>query len=81
MATGIFLFVAQASELSRNVAFLLKMTAVLLAGLNVLIFHLTAYRNVHRWKESTPPGAKFSAVFSLTCWFGIVALSRFIAFF
>lgn len=81
VATGIFLFVAQASELSRNVAFLLKMTAVLLAGLNVLIFHLTAYRNVHRWKESTPPGAKFSAVFSLTCWFGIVALSRFIAFF
>lgn len=82
MVTGTFLFVAQPADLWRNVAFLLKMATVLLAGLNVLIFHLTAYRHVRRWPQhSTPSGAKFSAVLSLTCWFGIVAMSRLIAFF
>lgn len=82
MVTGALLFTAQAVELSQNLAFLLKMTTVLLAGLNVLIFHLTAYRNVRHWPQgSTPAGAKFSAVFSLMCWFGIVAMSRLIAFF
>lgn len=80
--TGAFLFIAQAAELSQNIAFLLKMTTVLLAGLNVLIFHLTAYRNVRQWpRDAAPASARFSAVFSLTCWFGIVAMSRLIAFF
>lgn len=82
MATGGCLFLSHPADMSRNIAFLLKMTLVLLAGLNVLIFHLTAYRNVRRWPQgSTPAGAKFSAVFSLMCWFGIVAMSRLIAFF
>jgi Family of unknown function (DUF6644) len=82
LLTGTFLFIAQADELSRNIAFQLKMITVLLAGLNVLIFHLTAYRGARQWpKHGTPAAAKFSAVFSLTCWFGIVAMSRLIAFF
>jgi hypothetical protein len=82
MVTGACLFIAQAAELSQNTAFLLKMSTVLLAGANVLIFHLTAYRNVRQWAQGpTPAGAKFSAVFSLACWFGIVAMSRLIAFF
>lgn len=82
MVTGAFLFIAQAAELSQNIAFLLKMTMVLLAGLNVLIFHLTAYRNVRQWSHGpTPAGVRFSAVFSIFCWFGIVAMSRLIAFF
>jgi hypothetical protein len=82
VTTGAFLFIAQAEELSQNTAFLLKMSLVLLAGLNVLIFHLTAYRGVRQWAPGpTPTGARFSALFSLTCWFGIVAMSRLIAFF
>jgi len=82
MVTGAFLFIAQPADMSQNIAFLLKMTLVLLAGLNVLIFHLTVYRDVRRWPQgATPAGAKFSAVFSLMCWFGIVAMSRLIAFF
>jgi hypothetical protein len=81
VVTGTLLFAAQAADLWHNIAFLLKMAAVLLAGLNVLIFHLTSYRNVRQWPQhSTPAGAKFSAVFSLLCWFSIVAMSRLIAF-
>jgi hypothetical protein len=37
---------------------------------------------VRQWpKHAAPAAAKFSAVLSLTCWFGIVAMSRLIAFF
>jgi Family of unknown function (DUF6644) len=80
--SGGLLFIAQAADLSRNVPFVLKMIAVLFAGLNVLLFHLTAYRRVAEWPpDSTPAGARFSAIFSLVCWFGIVAASRLIAFF
>ena len=82
LVTGLLLFIAQASDLSHNIPFVLKMITVLLAGLNVLIFHLTAYRKVREWPlDSTPAAARLSAVFSLLCWFGIVATSRLIAFF
>ena len=82
LTTGALLFIAQAADLSRNIPFVLKMITVLLAGLNVLIFHLTAYRKVREWPlDSTPAAARFSAVVSLLCWFGIVATSRLIAFF
>jgi hypothetical protein len=80
MVTGAFLFTAEAAEMLENAAFLAKMILVLLAGLNVLIFHLTAYRNVKQWAlGSTPAGVKFSAVFSIACWLGIVTASRLIA--
>lgn len=79
--TGALLFVAQAEDLWHNPAFLLKMLGVLLAGLNVLIFHNTAFRNVREWRPDAPPAAaRISAVVSLVCWFGIVAMSRLIAF-
>jgi hypothetical protein len=78
--TGAVLFAAEAADMSDNVAFLAKMILVLLAGLNVLIFHLTAYRNVRQWAVgSTPAGVKFSAAFSIACWLGIVTASRLIA--
>jgi hypothetical protein len=64
-----------------NIAFLIKIALVLLAGLNVLVFHMTAYKNVRQWpQDSTPGAARFSAIFSLVCWVGIVAMSRLIAF-
>lgn len=79
--TGAFLFVAQSEDLWHNPAFLLKMLGVLLAGLNVLIFHNTAFRNVGEWLPDSPPAAaRISAVVSLACWFGIMAMSRLIAF-
>jgi hypothetical protein len=82
LVTGALLFIAQAADLWHNVPFLLKMITVLLAGLNVLIFHLTAYRKVREWPlQATPAVAKFSALLSLACWIGIVAFSRLIAFF
>ena len=79
--TGALLFIAQAADMWHNIAFLIKISLVLLAGLNVLVFHMTAYKNARQWpRDSTPAAARFSAIFSLVCWVGIVAMSRLIAF-
>jgi hypothetical protein len=81
IVTGALLFIAQAADMWHNIAFLIKIALVLLAGLNVLVFHMTAYKNVRQWpQDSTPATARFSAIFSLVCWVGIVAMSRLIAF-
>jgi len=79
--TGSLLFIAQAADMWHNIAFLVKIALVLFAGMNVLIFHVNAYKNAGQWPRGlTPAGARFSAVFSLICWVGIVAASRLIAF-
>jgi hypothetical protein len=82
LVTGLLLFTAESADVVDNLAFLAKMALVLLAGLNVLIFHMTAYKNVREWEHGATPGvAKFSALFSLFCWAGIVTTSRMIALF
>lgn len=80
--TGFVLFAAHAVDMYTNTAFRVKMLLVLTAGLNILLFHFTSYRNVAEWgrREHTPPSAKATAVISLVLWFGIVAMSRVIGF-
>jgi hypothetical protein len=80
--TGVLLFSSEASKCYINLAFRLKMLMIVLAGLNALGFHFTAYRSVHRWDDSarTPIGAKVAGTLSILFWFGIVAAGRWIAF-
>ncbi len=82
LITGGLLFVAQAGELWHNGPFLLKMTGVALAGVNVLILQGKACRKAEVGGAGAAPAAvKCRAVFSLLCWAGIVAFSRLIAFY
>jgi len=82
VVTGFCLFASEATRCYENKAFRIKMVMLVLAGLNALIFHQTAYRRVARWDDSpaTPLGAKFAGVCSILLWFGIVAAGRWIAF-
>jgi hypothetical protein len=63
-------------------AFRMKMLMILLAGVNAIVFHYTAYRSVGKWDDasSTPIGAKLAGALSILFWFGIVAAGRWIAF-
>ena len=82
LVTGALMFVSEATRSYTNTGFRWKMLLLVLAGLNALIFHFTAYRSVDRWdKGVTPFGAKFAGTFSILLWFGIVAMGRWIAFF
>ena len=82
VVTGILLAASEATKMYVNVGFRIKMVLILLAGVNALVFHYTAYRSADMWGETrtTPMGAKLAGVFSILLWFGIVAAGRWIAY-
>src|SRR5688572_27047942 len=57
--TGVMMFTAHATEFWANPAFWAKVSFIILAGLNALIFHLGAYKNAARW--DTDVTAPFAA--------------------
>jgi len=82
LITGALMFASEATRCYTNTGFRWKMLLLVLAGLNALIFHFSAYRSVNKWEQGgTPFLAKFAGAFSILMWFGIVALGRWIAFF
>jgi len=82
VVTGTLLFMSEAVKVYANPAFRLKMLLIFLAGLQALIFHRTAYRNVAAWDDSgvLPVGAKIAGFVSIVLWIGVVAAGRFIGF-
>jgi hypothetical protein len=80
--TGGAMFLSNAVQYAKNFPFQMKMLLLLLAGLNMVLFHLVTYRSVGRWNESrqTPVGARFAGGFSVLVWVGIVAFGRWIGF-
>ena len=53
--TGFLLFSSNAPAYWANWPFRLKMCALALAGLNMAVFHLTAYRKIGHWDDALPP--------------------------
>jgi hypothetical protein len=80
--TGGTLFASNAVNYSHNFPFQMKMLLMLLAGLNMLVFHFVTYRSVADWDEAgrTPFAARFAGGFSITVWLAIVAFGRWIGF-
>ena len=82
VVTGFLLFSSEAVSMYGNIAFRLKMLMIALAGLNALVFHVTAYRSVGEWENDrvAPISARFAGTASILLWFGIVAAGRWIAY-
>ncbi|HEU4626676.1 MAG TPA: DUF6644 family protein [Steroidobacteraceae bacterium] len=80
--TGGTLFASNAVNYAHNGPFQMKMLLMLLAGLNMLVFHFVTYRSVAEWDEAprTPFAARFAGGFSITIWLAIVAFGRWIGF-
>ena len=66
----------------RNIFFRVKTVLLILAGLNVWIFHSITYRKVTQWDLApvTPVAAKVAGGLSLVLWTGIVVAGRLIAY-
>src|ERR1700693_2096168 len=58
------------------------MLLLMLTGINMLFFELTAARTIHRWDQapSAPRAGKAVAVLSLAMWIGIICVGRLIGF-
>lgn len=81
--TGALIFTSQAaSRYCDNDAFQIKMLLILLAGLNMSVFHFTIYRSVGKWDihTSTPIWAKIVGSLSVLLWAGVVVAGRWIGF-
>lgn len=80
--TGLLLFSSNAIHYYENIPFRIKVALLVLAGLNMLLFHSTTYRSVSNWDiaEKPPTAAKVAGGASIVLWVAIVAFGRWIGF-
>jgi hypothetical protein len=84
LVTGSFLLISEAAtKLYVSPSFWIKMGLIILAGVNMTIFHFTVYRYVTKWDSApiTPVGARAAAWISLTVWTAVVFAGRGIAYY
>ncbi len=80
--TGVVLLSAQATAVAGSAAAPWKLGLLVVAGVNVLVFHRGIYRRVDQWANAavTPPAARVAAGVSLTAWTGVTVAGRFLAY-
>jgi uncharacterized protein DUF6644 len=80
--TGLLMFITNAGTYYHNVYFRAKMALLVLSGVNMLAFELTARRSVHRWdRNATAPAAgRTVAALSLVFWIAVIFLGRWVGF-
>src|SRR5580704_16324083 len=80
--TGSLMFSTNARVYYHNFFFRTKMLLLVLSGINMLFFELTAGRTIHRWDEarSAPPAGKAVAALSIALWISIIFMGRLIGF-
>jgi hypothetical protein len=80
--SGALLFSSNATHYWGTVPFRAKMLVLVLAGLNMVLFHATTFRSIAVWgrQPHTPRAAKISGGVSLALWIGVVSLGRWIGF-
>ena len=80
--TGSLMFSTNALVYFDNVYFRIKIALLVLAGLNMVAFELTARRTIGRWDldKSAPAAGKAVAAASLVIWIGVIFAGRMIGF-
>jgi hypothetical protein len=80
--TGSLMFMTNAVVYFHNFYFRTKIALLVLAGLNMLVFELTAGRTIHRWDQapSAPPIGRAVATLSLVLWIAVIFAGRIIGF-
>lgn len=80
--SGLLMFIAHASDLIGNKAFVLKMALLFCAALNAALFHAGAFRGAAAWDSAAavPAAARLHAAVSLLIWIGVLACGRLLAY-
>jgi uncharacterized protein DUF6644 len=80
--TGAMMFSTNALAYYQNLQFRLKMSLLVLAGINMVIFSITAGRRVDRWNadRAAPLSGKLAGALSLLLWIGVIFLGRWVGF-
>jgi hypothetical protein len=82
IATGLLLFYAKPVVYYHSIFFRVKMLMLVVALINIVIFHFRVQRDLDKWDTAPAPplSARISAVTSLSLWIGIVMTGRMIAY-
>jgi hypothetical protein len=82
VVTGTLMFIYGATSFGMSRMFWLKMTLMVIAGINALVFTVAVARSGGRWISigSTPAGIKVIATFSLALWLGVMTAGRWMAY-
>ena len=82
ITSGTLLFSADPVAKYKNLFFRLKMMTLILAVVNVWVFHRTVYRKVAAWDmDPVPPvGARLAGGLSLALWAVLIVLGRMIPY-
>lgn len=82
LVTGFLTFMSKPEEYYHNLMFRTKMIVLVLAIINITIFHKLVQKNQVSWDraENPPALAKTSAVLSLLCWLIVISCGRLIAY-
>ncbi len=80
--SGVLMFISNASHYVTVIYFQLKFLFLLLAFINMLVFHALTHRSVASWDQARKPPAAVRAAgaLSLGCWIVIVFLGRWVGF-
>jgi hypothetical protein len=81
-STGVMMFLSSPSLIADRGSALWKLSLIVLAGVNIRIFHRRTYRGVANWdmSRSAPIAARVAAVVSLTSWSGVTVAGRLLAY-
>jgi hypothetical protein len=80
VATGVLLFLPEATHIWHNAAFLLKLAAIAFAFANVALFEIALGRASPEAFAGVPGGVRAAAVASLALWLAVATLGRLIAY-
>jgi len=82
VTTGVLMFISQPVAYFANTAFRIKLTVLLLAGINMMVFQLITHRGVAKWDHdaAVPLPGKLAGALSLTFWVLVVFFGRRIGF-
>jgi hypothetical protein len=71
--TGVLLFMSEAPSIYNNVSFRLKIVFIILAGINMSVFHAFTFRSVTSWDYDVPTvfAAKVAGGLSLALWLAV----------
>lgn len=82
VVTGALLLWSEPLKCYKSGYFRIKVVALILAGLNAMVFHSTIDRTTAQWDNSlpTPFRARVAGILSLTLWTAVIFAGRYTAY-
>jgi hypothetical protein len=80
--SGALLFTGFATKAYGNVYFRLKLSAMLLAGVNALYYHFVTERQIAHWNDAARPplAARLAGVISMLVWASVIMAGRMMSY-